>query len=66
MGVLQYHLRRLEKDQLIVSRRRGLYKRFYKKLDFEAEEQEILGVALALFFLAIVVRPRKDISKGAI
>ncbi len=23
-------------------------------------------VALALFFLAIVVRPRKDISKGAI
>ncbi len=44
MGVLQYHLQRLEKDQAIISRRRGLYKRFYKRLDFEVEEQEILGV----------------------
>jgi len=43
MGVLQYHLRRLEKDQSIISRRRGLYKRFYKRLDFEVEEQEISG-----------------------
>lgn len=44
MGVLQYHLYRLEKDQRIVSRKRGLYKRFYLRLDFKIEEQEILGV----------------------
>jgi predicted transcriptional regulator len=46
MGVLQYHLERLEKGQIIISHRRGLYKRFYKRLDFEVEEQEILGVLL--------------------
>ena len=44
MGVLQYHLYRLEKDRTIVSRKRGLYKRFYTRLDFGAEEEEILGV----------------------
>jgi predicted transcriptional regulator len=46
MGVLQYHLYRLEKDQSIVGRRRGLYKRFYPRLNFVAEEEEILGVLL--------------------
>ena len=44
MGVLQYHLYRLEKEKNIVGIRRGLYKRFYPRLDFEAEQQTILGV----------------------
>jgi len=72
MGVLQYHLRRLEKDQLIVSRRRGLYKRFYKKLDFEAEEQEILGVLfqeterdLLLYLLKTPDATQKELSEFA-
>ena len=46
MGVLQYHLYRLEREQQIIGRRRGLYKRFYPKRGFEAEEQEILSVLL--------------------
>ena len=72
MGVLQFHLRRLEKDQLIVSRRRGLYKRFYKKLDFEAEEQEILGVLfqeterdLLLYLLKTPDATQKELSEFA-
>jgi len=72
MGVLQYHLRRLEKDQSIISRRRGLYKRFYKRLDFEIEEQEILGVLfqeterdLLLYLLKTPDATQKELSEFA-
>src|SRR5437773_11944482 len=72
MGVLQYHLRRLEKDQSIISRRRGLYKRFYKRLDFEVEEQEILGVLfqeterdLLLYLLKTPDATKKELSEFA-
>jgi len=72
MGVLQYHLRRLEKDQSIISRRRGLYKRFYKRLDFEVEEQEILGVLfqeterdLLLYLLKTPDATQKELSEFA-
>lgn len=44
MGVVQYHLGSLETDRKIVSRRRGLYKRFYQSLAFGENQQEILGV----------------------
>lgn len=44
MGVLQYHLYSLEKGRLILSRRRGLYKRFYPSLIFCSSQQEILDV----------------------
>src|SRR5205823_13884476 len=66
------HLRRLEKDQSIISRRRGLYKRFYKRLDFEVEEQEILGVLfqeterdLLLYLLKTPDATQKELSEFA-
>jgi predicted transcriptional regulator len=72
MGVLQYHLYRLEKDKSIVSRRRGLYKRFYMTLDFEVEEQEILGVLfqeterdLLLYLLKTPDATQKELSEFA-
>ena len=72
MGVLQYHLQRLEKDQAIISHRRGLYKRFYKRLDFEVEEQEILGVLfqeterdLLLYLLKTPDATQKELSEFA-
>jgi len=34
MGVVQYHIDKLEKDGSIASRRRGLYRRFYPNLKF--------------------------------
>ncbi len=44
MGVTQYHLYSLEKDQKILSRRNGLYKRFYPTNVFGERQQEILDV----------------------
>jgi predicted transcriptional regulator len=44
MGVIQYHLYGLEKDRKIISRRRGLYKRFYPTLLFGDMQLEILDV----------------------
>ncbi len=62
------HLR----DQSIISRRRGLYKRFYKRLDFEVEEQEILGVLfqeterdLLLYLLKTPDATQKELSEFA-
>jgi predicted transcriptional regulator len=72
MGVLQYHLYRLEKDRSIVSRRSGLYKRFYTTLDFKVEEQEILGVLsqeterdLLLYLLKTPDATQKELSEFA-
>lgn len=42
MGVVQYHLYTLEKEKRIISRRRGMYKRFYINLVFGEKDQEIL------------------------
>lgn len=44
MGVIQYHLYSLERDKRILSRRKGLYKRFYPNLIFGTHQQEILDV----------------------
>jgi len=44
MGVIQYHLYSLEGERRILSRRRGLYKRFYPNLVFGEHQQEILDV----------------------
>jgi predicted transcriptional regulator len=44
MGVTQYHLYRLEKERTIVSRRRGLYKRYYANLIFQEEDRDILDI----------------------
>jgi predicted transcriptional regulator len=44
MGVVQYHLYGLEKERKILSRRGGLYKRFYPALVFTEHQQEVLDV----------------------
>lgn len=44
MGTIQYHLYTLEKEGQIVSRRRGLYKRFYASHIFGERQHEILDV----------------------
>lgn len=41
MGVIQYHLYRLERERLIVSVRHGLYKRFYMNRGLNVEDHEI-------------------------
>jgi predicted transcriptional regulator len=44
MGVIQYHLYGLEREQEIISRRRGLHKRFYATHVFGERQLEILDV----------------------
>ncbi|MGI0079545.1 MAG: winged helix-turn-helix transcriptional regulator [Nitrososphaerales archaeon] len=44
MGVIQYHLYTLEREKKIISRRRGLYKRFYLNLVFGEEQRDILDL----------------------
>jgi predicted transcriptional regulator len=44
MGVVQYHLYALEKERRIVSRRHGIYKRFYPNLVFSERQQVVLDV----------------------
>jgi predicted transcriptional regulator len=44
MGVVQYHLYSLERERKILSRRGGLYKRFYPALIFSEHQQEVLDV----------------------
>ncbi|MDG7008299.1 MAG: winged helix-turn-helix transcriptional regulator [Nitrososphaerota archaeon] len=44
MGTVQYHLYTLERESKVVSRRKGLYKRFYASNVFGERQQEILGV----------------------
>ena len=44
MGVVQYHLYALETEKKILSRRGGLYKRFYPALVFSEHQQDVLDV----------------------
>jgi predicted transcriptional regulator len=44
MGAIQYHLGVLEKERRIISRRKGLYKRFYPSLVFGEYQRDILDV----------------------
>ena len=44
MGVIQYHLYRLERDRIVVSVRHGLYKRYYADRRLRIEEREILNI----------------------
>lgn len=44
MGVIQYHLYSLERERKIISKRKGLYKRFYPNLVFGEHQREILDV----------------------
>jgi DNA-binding MarR family transcriptional regulator len=44
MGDVQYHIRRLERDERITSERRGLYKFFYRSNLFGERQREVLSV----------------------
>lgn len=44
MGVIQYHLYRLERDREITSFRHGLYKRFYAETSIRVEDHGILNI----------------------
>ncbi len=44
MGTAQYHLYSLEKEKKIISRRSGLYKRFFVSFTFTDKDQKILDV----------------------
>ena len=44
MGVTQYHLYTLERERRIISRRTGMYKRFYINLVFGEKDQTILDI----------------------
>jgi predicted transcriptional regulator len=44
MGTVQYHLYSLEKERKIISKRRGLYKRFFVSFTFTDKDQKILDV----------------------
>ena len=72
MGVIQYHIYRLEKDGKIISRRRGLYKRFYPILVFGEGQLDILDVLsreterdILLFLLENPHATQKDLSEYA-
>jgi predicted transcriptional regulator len=72
MGVAQYHTERLEKERVIVSRRRGLYRRYYANLVFAEKDIDILDVLsqetereILLFLTQKPGSSQKDISDFA-
>jgi len=72
MGVIQYHLYTLEKERKILSRRRGLYKRFYSNLVFGEHQLDILDVLsqeterdLLLYLISNPNAPQKQLSEYA-
>jgi predicted transcriptional regulator len=68
MGVVQYHLYKLEKERTIVSRRKGFYRRYYVNLKFGEKDQDILDVLSIsterdiLFYLIRSPASSKDLS----
>jgi predicted transcriptional regulator len=72
MGVIQYHLYALEREQKIVARRRGLYKRFYAASVFGDSQLEILDVLsqeterdIVLFLIQNPSATQKEVSENA-
>jgi len=72
MGVIQYHLYSLEKERKILSRRRGLYKRFYSNLVFGEHQLDILNVLsqeterdLLLYLISNPNATQKELSEYA-
>ena len=72
MGVLQYHLYRLERERAIVSVRHGLYKRFYAERRLKVEDHEILNILsqeterdIVLYLLKNPLATQKELSEFA-
>jgi len=72
MGVIQYHLYKLERERTVVSVRHGLYKRYYADLGLRMEEREILNVLsqeterdLVLYLIKNPEATQKELSEFA-
>ena len=72
MGVIQYHLYKLERERSIVSVRHGLYKRFYAERDLRVEDHEILNILsqeterdIVLYLLKNPLATQKELSEFA-
>ena len=70
MGVIQHHLYSLERDRIVLSRRNGLYKRFYPNLVFGDHQRNILDVLsletereLLLYLIQCPNTSQKDLSE---
>ncbi len=72
MGVIQYHLYRLERERSVVSARHGLYKRYYADQGPRIEERAIVNVLfqeterdLILYLLENPRASQKELSQFA-
>jgi predicted transcriptional regulator len=72
MGVIQYHLYKLERERSIISVRHGLYKRFYADKGLRLEDREILNVLsqeterdIVLYIIKNPLVTQKELSEFA-
>ena len=72
MGVIQYHLYKLERERSVASARHGLYKRFYADKALKVEDREILSILsqeterdLVLYLIKNPLATQKELSKFA-
>jgi predicted transcriptional regulator len=72
MGVIQYHLYKLERERNVVSVRHGLYKRFYADKGLRTEDREILSILsqeterdIVLYLIKNPLATQKELSKFA-
>lgn len=72
MGVIQYHLYKLERERSIVSVRHGLYKRFYAERALKVEDHEILNILsqeterdIVLYLLKNPLATQKELAEFA-
>ncbi len=72
MGVIQYHLYKLERERSVVSARQGLYKRFYADKALKVEDREILSILsqeterdIVVYLIKNPLATQKELSKFA-
>ena len=72
MGVIQYHLYKLEREGKIVSARHGLYKRFYAETRLRVEDRDILNLLsqeterdIILYLIKNPLASQKELSEFA-
>jgi predicted transcriptional regulator len=72
MGVIQYHLYKLERERNVVSVRHGLYKRFYADKGLRVEDREILSILsqeterdIVLYLIQNPLATQKELSEFA-
>ena len=72
MGVIQYHLYKLERERSILSVRHGLYKRFYADKGLGVQDREILNILsqeterdFVLYLIENPLASQKELSQFA-